>query len=130
MKHSFKLLPGTVQVSLDHGQAPADIVPVLLDAARLARERDLQSLLVVSGVNDPASAEAVSLALDEIHALGAPPPSRIAFVAYMLQQYSAYHFAEWYAPRLGIAAKVHVCVRDAKDWLGVRENLRAAALRR
>jgi hypothetical protein len=120
------LLPGAVQVSLENGRAAAEIVPVLVDAASLAREKRLQNLLVVSGLDDPASAEAVSMALEEIHALGAPPPFGIAFVACTLPQYSVYHFAERYAQRFGIAAKVLVSVRDAKDWLGLHKKLSPA----
>lgn len=124
MKQKVQVLSGVVQVSLEEGEAPEEIVPVLSDAARLAREKDLEALLVVSGFGDPATAEAVSAAIDRIHALGAPP-FRIAFVAYMLPQFSAYHFAEHYAERFGIAAKVLVSIRDAKDWLGLREDSRA-----
>lgn len=122
MESKFKLLPGAVQISLEHGRSPAEIVPVLLAAARLAREKRLKDLLVVSGLDDPATAETVSRALEQIHALGAPPPTRIAFVAYTLPQYSVYHFAERYAQRFGIAVKVLVSIRDAMDWLGVREQ--------
>ena len=123
----LQLLPGVVQVSLEHGHTPVDIVPVLSEAARLAREQQLQNLLVVSGVGDPATAEAVSMALEEIHALDLQP-LKIAFVAYMLPQYSVYHFAERYALKFGIAAKVLVSVRDAMEWLGPRGSLRAAQL--
>lgn len=122
MQPKFKLLPGVVQISLDHLQTPAEVVPVLLAAARLACEKRLKDLLVVSGLGDPATAEAVSMALEEIHALGAPSPLRIAFVACTLPQYSVYHFAERYAQRFGIAVKVLVSIRDAMDWLGVREH--------
>ena len=121
MNRRFQVLPDAIQVNLEHGETPADIVPVLSDAARLARERQLQNLLVVSGLGDPATAEAVSTALQEMQALGAPP-ARIAFVAYMFPQYSVYHFAESYAQKFGIEAKVHVSIRDAKDWLGVRQQ--------
>lgn len=124
MKRKFRLLPGVVQVSLEHGVTPVEIVPVLSEAARLARAKRMQDLLVVSGLGDPATAETVSMAIEEMHALGAPPPFKIAFVAYTLPQYSVYHFAESYAERFGIAAKVLVSVRDAKDWLGLREDLR------
>ena len=125
MDRKFQVLPGAVQVYLEHGEAPIDIVPVLSDAARLAREKRLLNLLVVSGLGDPATAEAVSKALEEMHAVDARVPFKIAFVAYMFPQYSVYHFAERYAEKLGIAAKVHVSVRDAKDWLGVREESHA-----
>ena len=64
------------------------------------------------------------MAIEQIHALGAPP-FKIAFVACMLPQYSVYHFAERYAQKFGIVAKVLASVRDAKDWLGLREDLRA-----
>lgn len=121
MKRRFRLLPGAVEVSLKHGDMPQDIVPVLADAARLALAERIHGLLVVSGYDDPATPEAVSTALQEIHALGTPSPFRVAFVAYTLPQYSVYHFAEHYAERFGIEAKVLVSVRDAKDWLGLRE---------
>ena len=122
MERKFQLFPEIVQVSLERGETPADIVPVLSDAARIAREKKLMALLVVSGFGDPATAEAVSSAIEEIRTLCAPP-FKIAFVAYTLPQYSVYHFAEHYAEKLGIAAKVLVSVRDAKDWLGLREDL-------
>jgi len=125
MERKFQLLPGAVQVSLEHGVTPVEIVRVLADAAGIARANRLQDLLVVSGFGDPATAEAVSMAIEEIHNLGAPPPFKIAFVAYTLPQYSVYHFAEHYAERYGIVAKVLVSIRDAKDWLGLREDLHA-----
>jgi len=128
MERTFGLLTGTLQVSIDHGEEPVEIVRVLSDAAKLARERDLQSLLVISGVDDPVTPTAVSVAIEEIHALGAPPPFRIAFVACMLPQYSAYHYAERYAQRFGILTKVLVSTRDAKSWLGLREDAQATAL--
>jgi len=121
MERKFLLLSGMVQVSLENGRAPAEIVPVLSDAASFAREMDVRDLLVVSGLDDPATAEAVSAAIEEIHALG-EPPFRIAFVAFTFPQYSVYHFAEGYAAKFGIAAKVLVSVRDAKDWLVPRED--------
>ena len=121
MNRKFQVLPGAVQVYLEHGETPGDIVPVLSDAARLARDKALQNLLVVSGLGDPATAEAVSMALEQMHALDTPP-SKIAFVAYTFPQYSVYHFAQRYAQRLGIAVKVHISLRDAKDWLGMRED--------
>jgi hypothetical protein len=124
MERKFEFLPGVVQVSLEHGETPVEIVPVLSDAAEMARAKKLKALLVVSGFGDPATAEAVSLALEEIHSIGAPPPFKIAFVAYTLPQYSVYHFAEHYAEKFGIVAKVLVSVRDAKDWLGLREDIR------
>ncbi len=125
MKRRFRLLPGAVQVSLQHGAAPQEIVPVLADAARLALAKRIHDLLIVSGYDDPATAEAVSMALEQIHAVGASPPFRMAFVACTLPQYSVYHFAESYAQRFGIEAKVLVSLRDAKSWLGVREDLPA-----
>jgi len=120
MERVFQLLPGILRVSLEYGEAPEEIVPVLSEAARLALEKQLHRLLVVSGMDDPATPEAVSEALEEIHALGVPPRFRIAFVAYMLKQYSVYHFAERYAQKFGIAAKVLVSVPDAEQWLGGR----------
>jgi hypothetical protein len=122
MERNFQLLPKVVQVVLEDGQLPADIVPVLSEAARLARTGIWRDLLVVSGRDDPATAEAVSEALGEMHALGTPPP-KIAFVAYALPQYSVYHFAEQYAQRFGIVAKVLVSVRDARDWLALDERI-------
>jgi hypothetical protein len=68
--------------------------------------------------------------MEEIRALGAPPPFRIAFVANLLPQYRAYRFAEYYAPRFGIVAKVLVSVYEAENWLGVRGGVRAAGLPR
>jgi arginine repressor len=120
VERKFRLLPAAVQVSLEHGKKPEDIVQILVDAASFARAKALHDLLVVSGIDDPATTAAVSRALDEIHAMGAPQPFRIAFVAYTLPQYSVYHFAERYAHRFGIDAKVLVSVRDAEDWLGLR----------
>ena len=127
MERKFCLLRGAVQVSLEHGEGPEDIVQVLVDAASFARAKALRDLLVVSGIDDPATSAAVSRALDEIHALGAPQPFRIAFVAYTLPQYSVYHFAERYAHRFGIHAKVLVSMRDAEDWLGLHERPSPAA---
>jgi hypothetical protein len=119
MERKFQLLPEVVQVMLGEGEAPEDIVPVLADAAALARDNQLRNLLVVSGFGDPANAEAVSQAIEQMHAVGAAPPFKIAFVAYMLPQYAAYHFAERYAQKFGILAKVLVSTRDAKQWLGL-----------
>lgn len=124
MERNFQLLPGAVQVCLERGETPVDIVPVLSAAAEIARAKQLQDLLVVSGLGDPATAESVSMAIEELHARGAPPPFKIAFVAYTLPRYSAYHFAERYAQKFGIAVRVLVSVRDAKDWLGLREDAR------
>jgi hypothetical protein len=124
MERRFQLLAGAVQVLLANGRAPADIVSVLSDAARFARERRRHGLIIISGVDDPATAEAVSMALEEIDALGAPA-FRIAFVACTLPQYSVYHFAERYARRFGIVSKVLVSLRDAKEWLGQRDNAHA-----
>lgn len=121
MKLRFQLLPGVVQASLDHGEAPEEIVPVLADAAVLARAQQ-RNLLVVSGLDDPATAHAVCAAFEEMHALGAPPPFKIAFVACGFPQYSAYHFAERYAERFGIETRVLVSVREAGDWLGLRKR--------
>ena len=120
MERKFQLLPEAVQVFLGEGEAPEDIVPVLADAAALARDNQLRKLLVVSGFGDPANAEAVSRAIEQMHAVGAAQPFKVAFVAYMLPQYAVYHFAERYAEKFGIAAKVLVSMRDAKQWLGLR----------
>lgn len=121
MERRIEVLAGLVRVSLENGERPEDIIPVLLSAAETARATQRQNLLVVSGFGDPASAEAVSTALEQIYALGVPLPSKIAFVAVTLPQYSIYHFAERYAQRFGIAAKVLVSDRDANEWLGARE---------
>ena len=121
MKCKIQVLAGAVRVSLENGERPEDIIPVLLSAAETARATQLQNLLVVSGFGDPASAETVSSALEQIHALGVPSPFKIAFVAVTLPQYSIYHFAERYAQRFGIAVRVLVSARDANEWLGVRE---------
>ena len=123
MERRFELLPGLVQVLLEYGATPEDMVPILSGAAELARANRVESLLVVSGYGDLATAAAVSRAIEEIHAIGAPPPFRIAFVACVLPQYAAYHFAERYSRRFGIETKVLLSVRDAKEWLGVRENV-------
>jgi len=101
-------------------------VPVLSDAARLAREQKLRDLLVISSDDDPATPGAVCAAMEELYGLGAPPPFRIAFVTCTLPQYNAYRFAERYAHRFGIVAKVHVSVYEAENWLGMRGGLRAA----
>ena len=129
MKRKFQVLTEAVEVLLERGEEPEDIVPVLLDAARMARAKQLSGLLVISGYGDPATAAAVSMALEEIHAQVAPPPSRIAFVAYLLGPFSAYHFGERYAQKFGIRAKVLVSVHDARNWLRAREvaGARAAA---
>ena len=122
MKCKVELLAGLVRVTLEQGKDPKDIVPVLSSAAEIARANRLQNLLVISGLDDPANTEAVSTALEQIHALSVPLPFKIAFVAVTLPQYSIYHFAEGYAQRFGITAKVLASDRDAKEWLGVRER--------
>lgn len=104
-----------LEVQIEHQQ---DIVTVLDKAAAAARAAG-QDLLIISGVDDTSSAGDISRAIDHIDAAGARP-RRIAFVACMLPQYSAYHFAERYAEKYGIAAKVLVSVRDARAWLGLR----------
>jgi len=38
-----------------------------------------------------------------------------------------YHFAEQYAQRFGIVAKVLISVRDAKDWLALDERHKSAS---
>jgi hypothetical protein len=125
VERNFLLLQGAVRVCLEHGQAPEDIVPVLREAATLAREKERQDLLVLSGLDDPATPGAVCAAMEELHALGAPPPFRIAFVAALLPQYSAYRYAERYAAQFGIVARVLVSLRDAESWLGLREGASA-----
>ena len=127
MESRIEVLPGAVRVSLENGERPEDIIPVLLSAAETARATQRQNLLVVSGFGDPASAEAVSAALEQIHALSVPLPFKIAFIAVTLPQYSIYHFAERYAQKFGIAAKVMVSVGDAYEWLGAREPLIVSA---
>jgi hypothetical protein len=127
MERKFQLLPGAVQVVLEQGEAPEDIVPVLADAAELARAKRLDALLVVSALGDPATPETVSAAIDRIYTGGPPTPLKIAFVACMYPQYSVYHFAERYAQKFGILAKVLVSVHDAKRWLRLREGARAEA---
>ncbi len=120
MESRFQLLPEAVQVYLGEGKDPEDIVPVLSDAAALARDNRLHSLLVVSGDGDPVSPQAVAQAIEQMHALGMASCFKVAFVAYLLPQYAAYHFAERYAERFGILAKVLVSTRDARQWLGLR----------
>lgn len=117
MERRFQLLPAAVQVSLGEGDAPAEIVPVLFEAAALARDNGLHRLLVVSGFGDPTDAESVSRAMEHLHGVAASQPLRIAFVAYTLDRYAAYHFAERYAQRFGIEVKVHVSTLDAQRWL-------------
>ena len=117
MEYKVQLLAGIVRVSLEHGEDPKEIIPVLSSAAEIARAKQLKNLLVISGLDDPASTKTVSMALEEIYALGLPSPFKIAFVAYTLPQYSIYHFAESYAEKLGIVAKVLVSVPDAVEWL-------------
>jgi len=117
MERKFELLPGAVQVHLGKGDAPDEVIAVLAEAADAARAEGVNALLVVSGLGDPATAEAISRALERIHAAG-ESRLRIAFVAYMYPQYAAYHFAERYAEKLGMQAKVTVSIFDARNWLG------------
>lgn len=128
MERRFQLLDGAVQVNLEHGDEPEDIVPVLSEAFALASASECRALLVVSGVADPATPETVSEALEALHAAGAPREFRIAFVAYAFPQYSTYRFAERYAQRFGIVTNVVVSIRDAKEWLGLETAGRAPAL--
>lgn len=121
MERKLELLPGAIQVHLGRSDAPDEVIAVLAEAADAARAEHVNALLVVSGLGDPANAEAVSRALEKIHAAGAPS-LRIAFVAYMYPQYAAYHFAERYAEKLGIQAKVTVSISDARNWLGSAEG--------
>lgn len=121
MECRFQVLPEAVQVFLGEGSAPEDIIPVLADAVSLARDNHLCNLIVISGFGDPVDAPAASRAIEQMHAIGTSS-LRIAFVAYMLPQFAAYHFAGRYAERFGILAKVLVSVRDAKQWLGLRQH--------
>ena len=130
MQRNFLLLTEALRVSLEHGQSPEEIVPVLTDAARIAREKKLRDLLVISGAGDPATPGAVCAAMEELHSLGAPPPFRIAFVAGTLPQYTAYRIAERYADKFGIVARVLVSAYEAESWLGLRGGVRAAVPRR
>ena len=57
-----------------------------------------------------------------MHAAGAPPPSKLAFVALMYPQYEVYHFAEHLAPRYGMQAKVFTDVIEAKIWLQAKQR--------
>ena len=126
MERRFQLVGGAVQVDLEHGDEPEDIVPVLSEALAFARASASRALLVVSGAGDPATPETVSSALEALHAAGAPGEFRVAFVACTYPQYSTYHFAERYAQRFGIVAKVLVSVRDAKEWLAAAPSGAAA----
>ena len=120
MERRFSLLSGCVQVFLEHGEAPSDVVPVLLDAAAFAREKQCHALLIISGVDDPATAPALCDAILAIGRLKSPMPRRIAFVAYQYPQYDAYHFAAAFAPNHGIEARTFVSEADARGWLGIR----------
>jgi hypothetical protein len=116
MERRFSLLEGCVLVSMEQGQAPGDIVEVLLEAASLARQEGRDGLLIVSGVGDPATAPALCDAILAISRVGAPPPSRIAFIAYQFPQYDSYHFAAAFAPNHGFEAKLFVSLNEAKAW--------------
>ena len=122
MEHKFLLLPGCVRVLLERGSAAADTVPVLADAILLAKKKRRDGLLVISGLDDPATAASLADALHAMHAVGAPPPSKLAFVALMYPQYAVYHFAEHLAPRYGMQAKVFTDVVDAKIWLQAKQQ--------
>ncbi len=122
MECKLVLLPGCVRVLLERGSAAADIVPILADAVLLAKKERRDGLLVVSGLDDPATAASLSDAVDAMHAAGAPPPSSLAFVALMYPQYEVYHFAEHLAPKYGMQAKVFADVVDAKIWLGANQR--------
>lgn len=120
MEPRFEFSQGALQVTLERGAQPREVVPVMVLAAGTAHDQDLDALIVISGLGDPADATAVCEALDEMVAGSAPPPSRIAFVACTYPQYSVYHFAEGYAARLGFVAKVTVSVREAREWLNLK----------
>jgi hypothetical protein len=117
VERKFLLLPGCVRVLLERGSEAADTVPILADAILLAKKKRRDGLLVISGLDDPATAASLADALHAMHAAGAPPPSKLAFVALMYPQYEVYHFAEHLAPRYGMQAKVFADVVDAKIWL-------------
>jgi hypothetical protein len=135
LERKFLLLPGCVRVSLERGSEAADIVPVLADAILLAKKKRRDGLLVISGLDDPATPASLSDAIDAMHAAGAPPPSKLAFVALMYPQYATYHFAETIAPKYGLQAKVFADVVEAKIWLRadqrppLRRSPRAISLR-
>ena len=118
MERKFLLLPGCVRVLLERGSDAADIVPVLAEAVCLAKKKRRDGILVISGVDDPATAASLSEAIHAMQAAGAPPPSKLAFVAMMYPQFAIYHFAEHLAPRCGMHAKVFVDSFEARMWLG------------
>ena len=126
MKRKFRFFPEIVQVSLEYGEAPEDIVPVLCDAARIARANGLRALLVVSGLGDPATADAVSSALDEIHALGAPPRSGSRSSPTRFRNTACITSPSTTRKSSASSRRCSSRVRDAKDWLGLREDLRDA----
>jgi hypothetical protein len=118
VERKFLLLPGCVRVLLERGSEAADIVPVLADAVLLAKKKRRGGLLVISGLDDPVTAASLADAIHAMHAAGAPPPSRLAFVAMMYPQYAVYHFAEHLAPPYGMEAKVFADAFEARIWLG------------
>jgi hypothetical protein len=122
VERKFLLLPGCVRVLLERGSAAADIVPVLADAILLAKKKRRDGLLVISGLDEPATAASLSDAIRAMHAAGAPPPSKLAFVALMYPQYAVYHIAEHLAPRYGMQAKVFADVVEAKMWLREKQR--------
>lgn len=128
MERKFLLLPGCVHVLLERGRAPSDIVPVLAEAILLAQKEEREGLLVVSGLDDPATAASLSDAIEGMKAAGAPPPCKLAFVACMYPQYEVYHFAEHLAPKYGMQAKVFADVAGAKTWLASGELSRSVPL--
>jgi hypothetical protein len=117
VERKFLLLPGCVRVLLERGSAAADIVPVLADAILLAKKKRRDGLLVISGLDDPATAASLPDAIHAMRVAGAPPPFKLAFVALMYPQYEVYHFAERLAPKYGMQAKVFADVVEAKIWL-------------
>jgi hypothetical protein len=121
MERNLRVLPGWVQITLEKGEDPADIVPISADATLLAQVKRREGLLVVSGIDDPATAPALVDAIKAMKALGAPPPRLLALVAYMYPQFAAYHFAEGIAAAHGLQAKLFVSARDAQDWLKSRQ---------
>jgi hypothetical protein len=118
VKRKIDLQPAWVQVTLERGEAPTDIIAVLSEAAYLARANSRNAMFVISGMDDKTDARALADALFALKSAGAPPPFKIAFFAVLYEAYELYHFAEQLAPKYGIEAKVFADVDAAKAWLG------------